>query len=366
MSTTNFRLPATEFGIIWRYLDGVSQALARRFEAGSSPGEENLTFLLCELLDEGTTSLHLLEYPLARAKEDLAKADGGVTLDVSFKTHEHTKYVEHHFSGADLGLVFVIEHPYFGRSERAVLLQAKRLFPTDPGEYTLTSSFKSFHSGQRDLLTEIASRFSARHSVFYLWYAPASNAFAEADAKLIRSLEATDATAAWDWRHLNVWGSVLDEIFAMSRSLTARYEEATRQTPDDDRARAWRASQPAIRVSALSVVEKLTASGCAPQLISLYQARTEHGWHRLYHLPYEPLGILFLLGLLWDEIGHSSTDWLRLARGEKIRMPPVISTSDASTLASGVPDFAPAPRHSLTLTLRSSLDWPQDLPRPDR
>lgn len=92
MSTMNFRLPDAESGIIWRYLDGVSQAIARRFEGGSSPGEENLTFLLCELLDEGTTGLHLLEYPLAKAKEDLAKADGGVTLDVSFQTHEHTHF----------------------------------------------------------------------------------------------------------------------------------------------------------------------------------------------------------------------------------------------------------------------------------
>ena len=130
MSTMNFRLPDAELGIIWRYLDGVSQALARRFESGSSPNEENLTFLLCELLDEGTTGLHLLEYPLTKAKEDLALADGGITLDVSFQTHVYTKHVEHNFSGADLGVVFVVEHPYFGRSERAVLLQAKRLFPS--------------------------------------------------------------------------------------------------------------------------------------------------------------------------------------------------------------------------------------------
>jgi len=117
MSEIGFNLPAAERGIIWRYLDGVSQALARRFETGSSPGEENLTFLLCELLDEGTTALHMLDYPLSKAKEDLAQADGGITLDVAFQTQEHTKHVEHNFSGADLGIVFVMESGLVGPSE---------------------------------------------------------------------------------------------------------------------------------------------------------------------------------------------------------------------------------------------------------
>jgi len=109
------------------------------------------------------------------------------------------KHVEHHFSGADLGVVFVVEHPYFGRSERAVLLQAKRLFPASSQGFTLNSSFSSFHAGQRDMLKDVEKRFSAAHSIFYLWYAPASGAFSEDDAKLVRSLE---ATATWDWRDL--------------------------------------------------------------------------------------------------------------------------------------------------------------------
>ena len=63
VSSIRFDLPDAEFGIIWRYLDGVSQALARRFDSGSSPAEDNLTFLLCELLDEGATGFHLLDIP---------------------------------------------------------------------------------------------------------------------------------------------------------------------------------------------------------------------------------------------------------------------------------------------------------------
>jgi hypothetical protein len=120
--------PTYEGSMIWRFLDGVSTAVSSRMLRGSSPGEENLTFLLCELLDESSAGLHVLEYPLATAKTDLEKSDAGITIDVEFQTHEHTRWVEARYSGADLGIVFVMDHPLLGYSRRAVLVQAKRLF----------------------------------------------------------------------------------------------------------------------------------------------------------------------------------------------------------------------------------------------
>lgn len=66
-----------EGSIIWQFLDGVSTAVSNRMLRGSPPGEENLTFLLCELLDESSTGLHVLEYPLTTAKADLEKSDAG-------------------------------------------------------------------------------------------------------------------------------------------------------------------------------------------------------------------------------------------------------------------------------------------------
>jgi hypothetical protein len=365
MATMNFRLPDVEMGIIWRYLDGVSQALARRFEGGSSPGEENLTFLLCELLDEGMTGLHLLEYPLSKAKEDLAQADGGITLDVSFQTHEHTKHVEHNFSGADLGVVFVVDHPYFGRSERAVLLQAKRLFPASASQgFTLNSSFSSFHAGQRDLLKEVEKRFSADHSIFYLWYTPASDAFSDDEAKLVRSLE---ATAMWDWRDLRGWHPFMDEMIDFGWPLYDQRRTTNPVTPEDaNRQRAWRMAQPGTRVSSLSVVDELTSSGHGPRLISLYEARSaRHKRRRPWRwLAFEPFAELFLLGLLSDGIGHSSNDWLRLTRGEKVPMPPLKTETDALGHERDTPENVPTPKHSLTLKLGSSLRWPQDLVQP--
>lgn len=335
----------------------------RRFESGSSPNEENLTFLLCELLDEGTTGRHLLEYPLTKAKEDLAQSDGGITLDVSFQTHEHTKHVEHHFSGADLGVVFVVDHPYFGRSERAVLLQAKRLFPDSSKGFTLNSSFSSFHAGQRDMLKQVEQRFSAFHSVFYLWYAPESGAFSDDEAKLLRSLE---ATANRDWGDFRGWHPMLDEIIEFGFPWNERRWTMNPVTSEDEnRQRAWRVTQPATRVSSLFVVDELTASGHGPHLISLYNARSSRQRRRRRRgLVFEPFAELFLLGLLSEDIGDSSKDWLRLARGEKIPMPPLKTTTDAGS-ERDIPENVPAPRHSLTLTLRSSLAWPQDLPRPE-
>ncbi len=356
MATLPFRLPDAERSIIWRYLDGVSQVLARRFERGSTPGEENLTFLLCELLDEGMTGLHLLEYPLSKAKEDLANSDGGLRLDVSFQTHEHTKYVEHHYSAADLGVIFIVDHPCFGRSEKAVLLQAKKLFPSGPNRYTLNSSFSSFDARQREMLKEIERRFSAENSIFYLWYSPASEAFAGDDGKIIRALE---ATIAGSWRELRGWHPVLDEIIEIGWPWHERRWVATTATPEqDDLARAWRMAQPATRITGLHIVDKLTASGRGPQLSSLYQVLSA-GPPRYWWWPaFEPLAELFLLGLMSDAIGHKSDEWLRLARGERVAMPPVTTTAALKAPESEEVRFVSPPKHSLTLTLGSSLGWP--------
>lgn len=362
MSKLGFRIPAAELGIIWRYFDGVSHALASRFDGGSSPGEENLTFLLCELLDEGMTARHLLEYPLQRAKEDLANADGGITLDVAFQTHEHTKHVEHHYSGADLGIVFITEHPYFGRSERAVLVQAKRLFPTSSG-YSLNSPFRSFHAQQRDFLKDVESRFSAHDSVFYLWYSPSSTSFSDDEGKLIRSFEALESNELWDWRDLRGWHPMLDELAMFGWPQHAVQQSVRQVDPQEEEVkRAWRKEQPATRVSSLSVVSEVTGDDHAPRLISMYEARRTYTRRRRRWrwLAFEPLASLFIFGLSSEGIGCSSQDWLRLARGEKVAIPSRARDATDNDQPD-LPHEIPVPRHSMTFTLRSSLTWPENL-----
>jgi len=160
MSRINISMISYEGAILWRFFDSVSSAVSSRMLRGSPPGEENLTFLLCELLDESATALHVLDYPLSKAKEDLEKSDAGITVDVGFETHEHNKYFESKYSGADLGIVLSINHPVLGRSRRAVLVQAKKLFAkTKPTEFSLSSEYSSYDKEQASFLQELAKRF---------------------------------------------------------------------------------------------------------------------------------------------------------------------------------------------------------------
>jgi hypothetical protein len=202
-----------------------------------------------------------------------------------------------------------------------VLLQAKKLFPSGSNRYTLNSSFSSFHAAQREKLKEIERRFSAENSIFYLWYSPASEAFAGGDAKIIQALE---AAIVGSWREHYDWHPFLN---LEGRSMLARPEH-------DDLARAWRMAQPATRISGLRIVDELTASGRGPQLSSFYQVLS--GPPRHWRWPtFEPLADLFLLGLMWGGIGHDSDEWLRLARGERVAMPPVTATADLTRIMHG-------------------------------
>ena len=349
MSPFNFRIPDTEIKIIWRYLDGVSQALAKRFKRGSPPHEDNLSFLLCELLDEGVTGCHILEYPLLQAKKDLEQEDSGITLNVSFQTHKHTNVVEHAFSGADLGVVFVLEHPYFGQHVKAILLQAKRLFPNSSREFTLNSSFNSFRPKQLDMLKMVRQRFSAHNSIFYLWYSPASDAFLEDDAKLIRSLEASSLPGfrdAWHWHP--ILSHRLGELWPWHEQI---WLKTIPSGDSQERERAWRRGQPAARISGLSTVNELAAGSRNLSLMSLYGARLKR---RSDWLAFEPFANAFLLGLLSDGIGNSSKDWIRLAQGEKVAMPASESEDQSKETESEVPDVIPPPRHTLTFTVGNS------------
>jgi hypothetical protein len=354
-----FCLPETEWHIISYYLDAVSHSLARRFARGSPPNEENLTFLLCELLDEGSSSDHLLEYPLSKAKEDLAKADGGITIDVKFQTHEHTKYVEHKYSGADLGVIFAIEHPHLGRSERAVLLQAKRLFQAR-NTYSLNSSFGGFDLQQFTLLKTLQRRFGAYNSIFYLWYCPSSTAFGDQDAKVLRALEAFQDGAPEVIYYRGRWTDELEYIVQRNQHiLDCAPKRQTIEPETAQRLRAWREAQPATRFSELDVVEHLTKSGKGLSIRSLYQMRMGRTRRRLRDVSaFEPFKKLFLLGLQTDEVGHSSDEWLRLARGEKVALPAAASAPSSRDDGPEMPDLFPAPRHTLTITLRSELEWP--------
>lgn len=338
-----------EGSIIWRFLDGVSTAVSSRMLRGSRPGEENLTFLLCELLDEGLTGSHVLEYSLATAKADLEKSDAGITIDVEFQTHEHQRWVEAKYSGADLGIIFVMDHPLLGYSRRGVLVQAKRLFGSGPsGEFTIYSDYKYYDEKQAAFLQEIEQRFGVYNSVFYLWYNPPSTAFPDEQAKRIRSYESV-INSLWPWRkpHHPFFEDMMDFAFPLGTGgMSVRAD-------DEEQQREWRARQPALRVSGLSSVLAVAEGGQCPQLERLYKTLLENGRKRWDRFVFTPFADFFLLGLMNRQIGSSDNQWVKLVQGQKIPMPPLKDGKRSELLAQF--DSPPVPDHTITLTVRSTL-----------
>lgn len=351
MSHSHIALSSYEASVLWRFFDAVSTAVSGRMLRGSSPGEENLTFLLCELLDESASGLHVLEYSLAEAKEDLARSDAGITVDVAFETHEHSKFFESRFSGADLGLVLSIDHPILGRTRRAALLQAKRLFGSGRSkEYSLYSSYSSYEPRQAEFLQELAARFDSWNAIFYLWYNPPSEGFRTAEAAVIRAYEAHSRPFIDNWYHQHPF---FDELLDMGFPLGVdRYRSAFLQEPDkEEQSRIWRTRQPALRISALDVVRSVADTGSAPQLKAFYDALI----NRHHNITFSPLADFFLLALASTRYGSSNEEWIKLAEGKKVPLPPKKEQRRVSEAILDGLDVTPIPRHTLRVAVSSTL-----------
>lgn len=339
-----------ETSVLWRFFDGVSTAVSTRMAQGSSPGEENLTFLLCELLDANTTSLHVLSYPLSQVKSDLEASDAGLTVDVEFETHEHSKYFESKYSGADLGIVLAVNHPIFGASRRGILVQAKRLIGSGKHrEYGLYSDYRYFDRQQAEFLEALRQRFDVNNSVYYLWYNPPSTAFRDADATVLRAYEAARPNT---YRLRKQMHPFLDDLVEMGLppwSFSSWDLPAEAAADDGGRARKWRLTQPALRLSALDVVLSIADPG-PPQLKALYDAMLDHwSWPT-----FSPFADFLLLALVSSRYGSDNPDWIQLTEGKKIPMPPAKQATPGSGILSDL-DSPPTPRHTLRVTVRSTL-----------
>lgn len=338
-----------EAGLIWQFLDGVSTAVSSRMTGGSSPGEENLTFLLCELLDANTTSLHALKYSLAQLRTDLEVGDSGLTVDVDFETHEHSKYVESRFSGADLGIVLSVDHPLLGCSRRGLLVQAKRLLGNGKTrEFGLFADYRHFDRKQAEFLDAVRKRFGVHNSVFYLWYNPPSTAFPDADAKILRAYDACGLVGS---RHLHRMHPFLDEMFEMGLAPWPVLSGSRARMSVDHEAeqRRWRQTQPALRISELDHVLRLTGLG-RPALKALYDAAIEHrSWP-----VFAPFADFLLLALASSRYGSDDQDWVRLVEGQKVRMPASKSPSENDARIDEI-EVPPTPHHTLRVSVRSTL-----------
>ena len=101
----SLRPTALEFYSLHRYFSAVSDALSMRMRPGSTPSQDNLTFLLCDLMEDGLGGQHVLGYSPGDLNRDLESC-GSTRLRVSFEAHEHSRRFEGKVSCADLGLIF--------------------------------------------------------------------------------------------------------------------------------------------------------------------------------------------------------------------------------------------------------------------
>lgn len=265
-----------------------------------------------------------------------------------FQTHEHSKYIESRYSGADLGILLAIDHPLFGRSCRGILVQAKRLFGKGKSrEFSLFSDYNSFDKRQADFLKTLEKRFGVWNSVYYLWYNPPSTSFSEKESKILRAYDAAGSTLYPHWHRMHPFiDELIDSGFPWLFSGNPR---AVPSTEDESRAREWRATQPALRVSDLDVVLSVAEHG-PPKLKALYDAALER---RSMHT-FSPFADFFLLALASSRVGSDQPDWLKLTEGQKVAMPapkqPNERRDDVDQL-----DSPPIPRHTLRITVRSTL-----------
>lgn len=348
MPRTSMLLPTAETRLLWRFFDSVSSAIAGRMDRGSPPGEENLTFLLCELLDEGSSDLHRLDVSLAQVKKELAKSDSGLSVEVAFETHPHSKHQEAKFSGADIGLVLSLQHPLLGTSTRAVLLQAKKLFPQSKASaFSIYSGYTSFDVNQAKFLQELAKRFSVWRSIFYLWYNPTGRAFGDADAKHVRAYEAMPLTLHSWHRH-----PFMDELLEYGYPFAhGSHFSAFESSPaSDEAATAWRALQPALRLSSLDTVMSVVGPKTYPRLRSLYEASASSR----DFAPFTPFADFMMLALLNPRVGAADDNWVRLARGEAVPLPDA-KPNNQEAVSLGEMSMTPTPRHTLSVTITSTL-----------
>jgi hypothetical protein len=101
-------LTPAEMHYMEKFFNSVANAISARMTSGSNVGEETLTFLLCEMMDENWNSSHVLDYDLASLSRNLIQCGNFHQVNVTFETHEHGKGFEGYHSSADLGIIMKI------------------------------------------------------------------------------------------------------------------------------------------------------------------------------------------------------------------------------------------------------------------
>ncbi len=174
---------------LYKYFRSINALLSRRMLPGRKPNEEHLTSTLCELLDERYEALHNLDYTWSMLINDFNKENILNAFSLEIQTNEHYKKFEGKYSYADLGIVVNYHNSFTGfTSTRAILFQAKKLFPNN-NQYNLSSRYESFDIEQLNNLFSIGAIYDKKKCgygdapsseyLFYLFYDPLQNNFSK-------------------------------------------------------------------------------------------------------------------------------------------------------------------------------------------
>ena len=336
-------LTPAEMHFMEKFFDSVAGAISARMTSGSNVGEEALTFLLCEMMDENWNSSHVLSYDLAALTRDLLQCGDLHKVEVTFETHEHGKGFEGRHSYADLGIIVRYEDHIDGTFQKAILVQAKRLYKKNNG-YNLSCPYSEFKHDQFAKLTELQKKFGS-NAACYLFYNPLRAAFDEDSQKQIAHFETRLFNSLTD--------ELLEEILHFPfRKGYMSHLAGLRGNRTDDNIQTYLKQQDA-ELSASPGVRVATLQGLAhiidgwsdkqvPTLLDLYQRAAKEKYPRLYNAVLLRFSSFLLQGLLGCFLGETNNELIQLASG---RLPENIQ-----------PDLPiRAVKHTMTVSVRSTL-----------
>ncbi len=281
------------------FFDSVAEAVSSRMGDRSRVGEEQLTFLLCEMMDDSYSSRHVLKYSLNDLKSDLERI--GSLLTIKIDTTAHGKPLENEQSASDLGIVLKYTNEYEEIIEKAVLVQAKRLDKsTEAPKYTYRSSYKEFNPEQITKLKSINDTYGSK-STCYLFYNPPRAAFKESSQhqiteseQIIREMDDSVTILLNGWLRSYLFLSIILPSFTTEPL----------------------AASPGLRFSNIQSVEdainKLGRD--KPSLYTMYSNVTDSSNPRA--LGFSPLSTFFVRGLFFCLFGERNPGLVKLARGE--------------------------------------------------
>lgn len=177
----DFRLTPFQRETLHQYFAGISQWVARYHAVAKD--EEAVTAGLCAMFNEQGNDLFALPLTLQQLKSQLADERSGPTIDLDISMVTHSRSFEGSTSAADFGLIFTLSSGL--ESEvRALLIQAKKLYPTSKG-YSIKGRYKATNHLQHARLKELAPNCASQ----YLLYNPGLKSFLSSDHGTIKFAE---------------------------------------------------------------------------------------------------------------------------------------------------------------------------------